>query len=373
MEAEELYATARMARLTLTPAEVDRLRAAVGQVLAYFSHMREIDVEGLEPTTHALLSENRLREDRGTTPASRTGCSRTLPSGKSASSSSRTCCDGLARLTRPPCGRAVEGGSLPARRAGRLLPPVRPGPRPVRDVRRFPLRGPALRAAFRRQGQHRGAVFPPHVRVEDPARFRVSLQRHGRGTSPEGGGGGRGQDQPRRVRHGFLDRELGLHGNAQPLGPGPRARRLERRLGRGRGCRHRPFRAGDRHGRLGAAARRVLRRLRPQADLRSGFPLRPGGLRLVAGGAGHRLEDGDGPRESLRNGAGRRRPRSLLPGVAAGGRGCRGAGHAIAAHRRAGRVRAHRHAPRGQEDLRCRARPPGEDGMHGRGGPLPHA
>ena len=63
MDTEELYATARMARLTLTPAEVERLRAAVEQVLAYFSHMREIDVDGLPPTTHALLSENRLRED----------------------------------------------------------------------------------------------------------------------------------------------------------------------------------------------------------------------------------------------------------------------------------------------------------------------
>jgi aspartyl-tRNA(Asn)/glutamyl-tRNA(Gln) amidotransferase subunit C len=63
MEAEELYTTARMARLTLAPGEVEKLRAVVGQVLAYFSHMREIDVDGLEPTTHALLSENRLRED----------------------------------------------------------------------------------------------------------------------------------------------------------------------------------------------------------------------------------------------------------------------------------------------------------------------
>jgi aspartyl-tRNA(Asn)/glutamyl-tRNA(Gln) amidotransferase subunit C len=64
METEELFTTARMARLTLRPDEVQRLRAAVEQVLSYFSHMREIDVEGLAPTTHALLCENRLREDR---------------------------------------------------------------------------------------------------------------------------------------------------------------------------------------------------------------------------------------------------------------------------------------------------------------------
>jgi aspartyl-tRNA(Asn)/glutamyl-tRNA(Gln) amidotransferase subunit C len=64
METEELFATARMARLTLAPSEVEKLRAAVEQMLSHFSHMREIDVEGLAPTTHALLRENRLREDR---------------------------------------------------------------------------------------------------------------------------------------------------------------------------------------------------------------------------------------------------------------------------------------------------------------------
>lgn len=64
METEELFTTARMARLTLTPSEVEKLRAAVEQMLSHFSHMREIDVEGLAPTTHALLRENRLREDR---------------------------------------------------------------------------------------------------------------------------------------------------------------------------------------------------------------------------------------------------------------------------------------------------------------------
>jgi aspartyl-tRNA(Asn)/glutamyl-tRNA(Gln) amidotransferase subunit C len=64
MDAEELAATARMARLTLTEIEVEKLRAAVERMLSYFSLMREIDVEGLAPTTHALLRENRLREDR---------------------------------------------------------------------------------------------------------------------------------------------------------------------------------------------------------------------------------------------------------------------------------------------------------------------
>jgi aspartyl-tRNA(Asn)/glutamyl-tRNA(Gln) amidotransferase subunit C len=63
MDASELAATARMAKLSLSADELERLGAAVEQMLAHFSHMRAIDVEGLAPTTHALLRENRLRND----------------------------------------------------------------------------------------------------------------------------------------------------------------------------------------------------------------------------------------------------------------------------------------------------------------------
>ena len=69
MDAGELTETARMARLNLSEEERERLRAAVEQMLAYFSHMKEIDVGGLAPTTHALLRENRLRQDVGSDPA----------------------------------------------------------------------------------------------------------------------------------------------------------------------------------------------------------------------------------------------------------------------------------------------------------------
>ena len=63
MELQELAATARMARLSLTQTEMEKLGKAVEQMLQHFSHMKEIDVEGLAPTTHALLRESRTRED----------------------------------------------------------------------------------------------------------------------------------------------------------------------------------------------------------------------------------------------------------------------------------------------------------------------
>ena len=63
MEAEELQTTARMARLSLSAAEEEKLRLAVERMLAYCSHMASLPVDDLEPTTHALLTKNRLRED----------------------------------------------------------------------------------------------------------------------------------------------------------------------------------------------------------------------------------------------------------------------------------------------------------------------
>ncbi len=55
-----------MARLTLTESEVKRLNTAVSQMLDYFTVMQKIDTTNLEPTTHALLSSNRVREDSNT-------------------------------------------------------------------------------------------------------------------------------------------------------------------------------------------------------------------------------------------------------------------------------------------------------------------
>ena len=64
MDADELHATARMARLTVSPEEIDALRLAVGKMLEYFTHLKSLDVESLLPTTHALPSDSGLREDR---------------------------------------------------------------------------------------------------------------------------------------------------------------------------------------------------------------------------------------------------------------------------------------------------------------------
>ncbi|MEW5814576.1 MAG: Asp-tRNA(Asn)/Glu-tRNA(Gln) amidotransferase subunit GatC [Spirochaetota bacterium] len=63
MNREELFKTAALANLDLKDDEVDTLAAAITQMLDYFSRMMAVDVESLEPTTHALLKTNRLRQD----------------------------------------------------------------------------------------------------------------------------------------------------------------------------------------------------------------------------------------------------------------------------------------------------------------------
>jgi aspartyl-tRNA(Asn)/glutamyl-tRNA(Gln) amidotransferase subunit C len=63
MDIEELHVTAELAQIELTEAETATLAEAVAQMVDYFSIMQEIDVEDLPPTTHALLSRNRVRPD----------------------------------------------------------------------------------------------------------------------------------------------------------------------------------------------------------------------------------------------------------------------------------------------------------------------
>ncbi|TVQ41214.1 MAG: Asp-tRNA(Asn)/Glu-tRNA(Gln) amidotransferase subunit GatC [Spirochaetaceae bacterium] len=63
MDIEELHATAELAQLVLSDTEAAALSEAVTQMVDYFARMQEIDVDDLPPTTHALLTRNRVRPD----------------------------------------------------------------------------------------------------------------------------------------------------------------------------------------------------------------------------------------------------------------------------------------------------------------------
>jgi aspartyl-tRNA(Asn)/glutamyl-tRNA(Gln) amidotransferase subunit C len=63
MNKEDLYTTAALAGLSLSEREEETVGAAFEEMLRYFEVMKDIDVEGLEPTTHALVKDNRVRND----------------------------------------------------------------------------------------------------------------------------------------------------------------------------------------------------------------------------------------------------------------------------------------------------------------------
>ena len=63
MDRHELEITAALAQLDLQEDELIRLGEAVDEMLTFFQKMEELDVDELDPTTHALIKKNRLRSD----------------------------------------------------------------------------------------------------------------------------------------------------------------------------------------------------------------------------------------------------------------------------------------------------------------------
>jgi aspartyl-tRNA(Asn)/glutamyl-tRNA(Gln) amidotransferase subunit C len=54
---------ARLARLRLTPEEMDRFAGQLGRVLAYAEQIQEVDTAGVPPGGHVLAPEQAPRED----------------------------------------------------------------------------------------------------------------------------------------------------------------------------------------------------------------------------------------------------------------------------------------------------------------------
>ena len=54
---------AKLARLRLTNDEVERMAGELSKILEYVETMNELDLEGVEPTSHVVDLTNVLRED----------------------------------------------------------------------------------------------------------------------------------------------------------------------------------------------------------------------------------------------------------------------------------------------------------------------
>jgi aspartyl-tRNA(Asn)/glutamyl-tRNA(Gln) amidotransferase subunit C len=60
---EQVRHVATLARLSLTPEEEERYATQLSAVLDAVGQLQELDVSGVEPTSHASLASSLLRED----------------------------------------------------------------------------------------------------------------------------------------------------------------------------------------------------------------------------------------------------------------------------------------------------------------------
>ncbi len=68
---EEVLHVAKLARLNMAEASVDKFSDQIGTILEYVDKLREVDTEGVKPTSHAIFLSNAFREDQVKDPLNR--------------------------------------------------------------------------------------------------------------------------------------------------------------------------------------------------------------------------------------------------------------------------------------------------------------
>jgi aspartyl-tRNA(Asn)/glutamyl-tRNA(Gln) amidotransferase subunit C len=63
IDREQVLHVARLARLKLSDDEVERMSKELSGILEHVEHINELDLDGVEPTSHVLALENVLRPD----------------------------------------------------------------------------------------------------------------------------------------------------------------------------------------------------------------------------------------------------------------------------------------------------------------------
>ena len=63
LTSEEIRHIALLARVGLTPEELERYRSQLENILENFQVLQDVDTEGVLPTGHSVALENVLRED----------------------------------------------------------------------------------------------------------------------------------------------------------------------------------------------------------------------------------------------------------------------------------------------------------------------
>jgi aspartyl-tRNA(Asn)/glutamyl-tRNA(Gln) amidotransferase subunit C len=63
IDREQVLHVARLARLELSDDEVERMSGELSTILDHVERMNELDLEGVEPTSHVVALQNVLRPD----------------------------------------------------------------------------------------------------------------------------------------------------------------------------------------------------------------------------------------------------------------------------------------------------------------------
>jgi aspartyl-tRNA(Asn)/glutamyl-tRNA(Gln) amidotransferase subunit C len=63
IERDQVLHVARLARLRLTEDEVERMASEMSKILEHVAKMNELDLDGVEPTSHVVELQNVLRDD----------------------------------------------------------------------------------------------------------------------------------------------------------------------------------------------------------------------------------------------------------------------------------------------------------------------
>jgi aspartyl-tRNA(Asn)/glutamyl-tRNA(Gln) amidotransferase subunit C len=63
IDREQVLHVARLARLRLSEEEVERMAGEMSTILEHVETMNELDLDGVEPTSHVVELQNVLRED----------------------------------------------------------------------------------------------------------------------------------------------------------------------------------------------------------------------------------------------------------------------------------------------------------------------
>ena len=60
---EQIAHVAKLAKLTVSEEEKEKLTLQMEQILNYVGQLNELNTDGVEPTSHAILLENVFRDD----------------------------------------------------------------------------------------------------------------------------------------------------------------------------------------------------------------------------------------------------------------------------------------------------------------------